>query len=244
MKKEKIIAISVFILLTLFFIGIFLYWDKFQNNNYDDLSHLNSVKEDINAFSLKKDLYNYQEEVSKILEKRQFSQFELDLYYSDQLKYDWFIYPDENIYCIDVWGSQQHYVDYKLYTFFKDGTFRENAKYYAWGYVNLAYAYIDGEELSWSSDLYKMLVSLNENEENLLYLYKNNNPIGFKKEMLKINNANGNHDSLTILFFQKHKLDTESIDPYLNQCFDYNNGWLLNETKVKSVLYKYLLKSE
>lgn len=244
MKKEKVIIISTFILLTFFSVILLLFWDKIQKNNYNEVEYLDNLNEEINSFALKPDMYMYQEEISKILSQKQFSEYELDIYFSDQNKYDWFIYPDKNVYCIDVWWSKQHFIDYKLYTFFKNGTFRKNAPYYAWAYMSLAEDYLDGNKISGSSDFYKMLVQLNQNNEKLLNLYNINDSIAFKKEILKLNNSNGNHDALTILFFSKNNLPKDSIEAYLNQCFDYKNEWLFNEDNVKPILYKYLLKAE
>lgn len=243
MKKTRLIIV---IILLICIIGIwsFFYYTKFFNKQINEIEYFNGVMDNINTLTHEENFYDLQENVSQYLRWEKFTQLEIDTYFSHQLNYDGFFYPDKNVYCIDVWWAQQHFSDYKFYTFFKNGTFRKNAPFYAGAYRALAENYLDGKELSGSSDFYKMLVALNNNQEKLLSFYNNNDPISFKKEILKLNNGNGNHDSLTLLFFQKHDLSKDKINPYLNQCFDYDNEWLFNEDNVKPILYKYLLKAE
>jgi hypothetical protein len=156
--------------------------------------------------------------------------------------FDGFIIPSKNIYCIDAWWSEQTWKNFQSYRVYTEGKLTKEIMNMYWRHSIAAYNYLHDKDIDSTTVLWKMITGIQEDKSELLLYYNANDSIKFRKKMYEINWWANNIDILTIIFFEKNKLDKEKLIDYLNRCFDYNNEWFINSEYLKETIYKYLVK--
>ena len=243
MKKEKIIVWVMLVFLTLGTIFLFLFGGKYEEPKTID-DQLTDIRKTLRSITHKEDFYNHDEEIINILNNNsnKFLKTDLDLFFSDYNNFDGIILPNENIYCIDAWWSEQTGKNFQSYRVYMEWNLTKEIMNMYGRHSEVAYNYLHNKEIDETTVLWKMVVWLQNNTDELLSYYKNEDYINFRKKIYDINWGVNNIDILTIVFFEKNNLDKNKLIDFLNRCFDYNNNWFVNTEYVKETIYKYLVK--
>lgn len=242
MKKEKIIVGILFILLTLWAVFLYLFWDKYKKAETVDMQ-LTDIRKSVEKITHTSNFYNSEEQVKKILnENKKFLKTDLDLYFSDVNNFDGFILPHENIYCIDSGWSEQTWKNFQSYRVYMSWKLTDEIMNMYGRHSQVAYDYLHNKDFDTSTVLWSMIDWIKNNTDELLLYYKADDYINFRKKMYDINWWVNNVDILTIVFFEKNKLDKDKLILFLNRCFDYNNKWFTDVEYLKEKIYPYLVK--
>lgn len=239
MKKEFKLY-SIFLIFLTLGVLFLVFYKSSSSEIWEEIRYLDNIFDEIEDLSNTQAYYNKSEEVKDILQWTTFSKFELDNYLSNIENINNFIYPNENLYCIDIIEWNQNFNNFRIYTHFINWEILDNLEYF-FQYKTIVRDYLLNNTLKNEDGLEWMLYQLDINKDLLISFYNQNKYKEFKDKIFEINGWIWNHDILTILFFEKNNLDTNAVIAFLNKCLDYNDKWTVNEENVYQIIYKYLL---